>query len=65
MMLWQCRMIMAATGVAGEEGNLFHRTLVGPATERLLALQPGQRVLDAAGLAEAGYRSGGWRKPTC
>lgn len=32
----------------GEEGNLFHRTLVGPATERLLSLVPGQRVLDAA-----------------
>lgn len=32
----------------GEEGNLFHRTLVGPATERLLELRPGQRVLDAA-----------------
>ncbi len=32
----------------GEEGNQFHRALVGPATERLLDLQPGQRVLDAA-----------------
>lgn len=32
----------------GEEGNLFHRTLVVPPTERLLALQPGERVLDAA-----------------
>ncbi len=32
----------------GDEGNHFHRTLVGPATERLLALQPGERVLDIA-----------------
>ena len=32
----------------GEEGNFFHRTLVVPPTERLLALQPGERVLDAA-----------------
>jgi ubiquinone/menaquinone biosynthesis C-methylase UbiE len=32
----------------GERGNLFHRRLVGPAVERLLALQPGERVLDVA-----------------
>ena len=30
------------------EGNDFQRTLIGPATERLLALQPGELVLDAA-----------------
>lgn len=30
------------------EGNAFQRVLVGPAVERLLALQPGQRVLDVA-----------------
>lgn len=30
------------------EGNLFHRELVGPAVERLLAIQPGERVLDVA-----------------
>lgn len=30
----------------GDEGNAFHRTLVGPAVERLVALQPGERVLD-------------------
>lgn len=30
----------------GDEGNKFHRTLVGPAVEKLLALQPGERVLD-------------------
>jgi SAM-dependent methyltransferase len=28
------------------EGNLFHRTLVGPAAERLLDIQPGERVLE-------------------
>ena len=32
----------------GEEGNRFHRELVSPAVERLLALQPGERVLDVA-----------------
>lgn len=32
----------------GESGNVFHRRLVGPAVERLLALQPGERVLDVA-----------------
>lgn len=32
----------------GDEGNLFHRRLVGPAVERLSALQPGERVLDIA-----------------
>lgn len=30
------------------EGNLFQRMLVGPATERLLAVKPGERVLDVA-----------------
>ena len=28
------------------EGNLFQRQLVGPATERLLAIQPGETVAD-------------------
>jgi len=32
----------------GDEGNAFHRRLVAPAVERLLALQPGERVLDVA-----------------
>lgn len=32
----------------GDQGNLFHRRMVGPAVERLLALQPGERVLDIA-----------------
>jgi 2-polyprenyl-3-methyl-5-hydroxy-6-metoxy-1,4-benzoquinol methylase len=32
----------------GDEGNAFHRQLVTPAVERLLALQPGERVLDVA-----------------
>lgn len=32
----------------GADGNAFHRQLVSPATERLLALQPGERVLDVA-----------------
>jgi SAM-dependent methyltransferase len=32
----------------GDDGNRFHRLLVGPAVERLLALQPGERVLDVA-----------------
>jgi SAM-dependent methyltransferase len=30
------------------EGNDFQRVLIGPATERLLALRPGELVLDAA-----------------
>lgn len=30
----------------GDEGNLFHRTLISPAVERLLDLQIGERVLD-------------------
>ncbi len=30
------------------EGNLFHNTLVRPTQERLLAIQPGERVLDVA-----------------
>ena len=32
----------------GDEGNQFHRSLVAPAVERLLALRPGERVLDVA-----------------
>src|SRR5256885_1301775 len=28
------------------DGNEFHRTLIGPAQERLLDLQPGETVLD-------------------
>jgi SAM-dependent methyltransferase len=32
----------------GEEGNLFHRTLLQPAIERLLDLRPGMNVIDAA-----------------
>ena len=30
------------------EGNDFVRTLLAPATDRLLELRPGERVLDAA-----------------
>src|SRR5689334_8651365 len=30
------------------EGNLFHTELLAPATERLLAVQPGETVLDVA-----------------
>jgi 2-polyprenyl-3-methyl-5-hydroxy-6-metoxy-1,4-benzoquinol methylase len=32
----------------GDEGNQFHRKLIGPAVERLLALQAGERVVDIA-----------------
>jgi ubiquinone/menaquinone biosynthesis C-methylase UbiE len=32
----------------GDAGNRFHRTLVSPAVEKLLALQAGERVLDIA-----------------
>lgn len=32
----------------GDEGNRFHRALVSPGVERLLALQSGERVLDVA-----------------
>jgi 2-polyprenyl-3-methyl-5-hydroxy-6-metoxy-1,4-benzoquinol methylase len=32
----------------GDRGNLFHQTLVAPPTERLLALRPGERVLEIA-----------------
>lgn len=32
----------------GDEGNRFHRNVVSPAVERLLALQAGERVLDIA-----------------
>jgi 2-polyprenyl-3-methyl-5-hydroxy-6-metoxy-1,4-benzoquinol methylase len=31
-----------------QEGNQFQRLLIGPTTERLLDLQPGERVLDVA-----------------
>jgi len=31
-----------------KEGNDFHRTLIAPATEALLAVEPGERVLDIA-----------------
>lgn len=31
-----------------DTGNVFQRVLIGPATERLLALQPGELVLDLA-----------------
>lgn len=30
------------------EGNLFHSHLVGPAAERLLAVRPGERILDVS-----------------
>lgn len=32
----------------GDQGNRFHRELISPAVERLLAIQPGERVLDIA-----------------
>lgn len=32
----------------GAEGNSFQTVLIGPATERLLGIQPGERVLDIA-----------------
>ncbi|BAY43550.1 type 11 methyltransferase [Scytonema sp. HK-05] len=32
----------------GEDGNDFHRILIAPATERLLGLKPGDKVLDVA-----------------
>jgi 2-polyprenyl-3-methyl-5-hydroxy-6-metoxy-1,4-benzoquinol methylase len=32
----------------GFDGNLFHKTLVSPSAERLLAVKPGERVLDVA-----------------
>jgi 2-polyprenyl-3-methyl-5-hydroxy-6-metoxy-1,4-benzoquinol methylase len=32
----------------GEEGNEFHQALVSPSVERLLMLQPGEKVLDVA-----------------
>jgi 2-polyprenyl-3-methyl-5-hydroxy-6-metoxy-1,4-benzoquinol methylase len=32
----------------GDDGNQFHRTLISPPVERLLALQGGERVLDIA-----------------
>ena len=30
----------------GEAGNDFHRVLIAPTAEQLLALQPGEHVLD-------------------
>jgi 2-polyprenyl-3-methyl-5-hydroxy-6-metoxy-1,4-benzoquinol methylase len=35
-------------GHMGAEGNVFHRELVAPTAERLLALSPGERVLEIA-----------------
>jgi 2-polyprenyl-3-methyl-5-hydroxy-6-metoxy-1,4-benzoquinol methylase len=35
-------------GLMGETGNLFQTQLVGPTAEKLLALKPGERVLDLA-----------------
>ena len=32
----------------GDEGNQFHRELISPAVERLLAIRPGEQVLDIA-----------------
>ncbi len=32
----------------GDDGNRFHRRLISPAVERLLALQRGEHVLDVA-----------------
>lgn len=32
----------------GDDGNQFHRLLISPGIERLLALRPGERVLDVA-----------------
>ncbi len=32
----------------GDDGNRFHRSLVSPAVERLLDLQPGEHILDIA-----------------
>jgi len=32
----------------GYDGNLFHKTLVGPSAERLLGIKPGERILDVA-----------------
>jgi len=32
----------------GDDGNRYHRELVSPAVERLLALRPGEQVLDVA-----------------
>ena len=32
----------------GDQGNHFHQTFVSPGVERLLALQPGEHVLDVA-----------------
>jgi ubiquinone/menaquinone biosynthesis C-methylase UbiE len=32
----------------GDEGNSFHRTLLRPAIERLLDIQPGMKIVDAA-----------------
>jgi SAM-dependent methyltransferase len=32
----------------GEDGTAWHRLLIAPATERLLAIEPGERILDVA-----------------
>ncbi len=32
----------------GDSGNFFHRALIAPAVERLLAVKPGEKVLDIA-----------------
>lgn len=32
----------------GDEGNKFHRQLIGPGVEKVLALKPGERLLDIA-----------------
>ena len=32
----------------GDEGNRFHRELISPAVERLLAIKPGEQILDIA-----------------
>ena len=32
----------------GDEGNRYHRELISPAIERLLAIKPGEKILDIA-----------------
>ena len=48
-------------GVDGSAEMLRRARQRGPADIEYRQLD----LLDAAGLAEAGSRSGGWRKPTC
>ena len=43
--IWEAKAAWWDT-LMGNEGNEFHRSVVGPPAERLLALQPGERVLD-------------------